>query len=76
MSLRISKLIFQVVLLDEFDDIKESEPIQFSGNADSTAVEKARAWLDEFPTKLAEAEAAAAAPNRAARRARKPKATA
>lgn len=57
MALRVSKIIVGLVLLDEYDAPQEAQPIAFVGDAAGSATEKARAWLDELPAKIAEAEA-------------------
>lgn len=49
---RLSQVIVQAVLLDEFDAPATTEPIVLSGDADGSAIDKARAFLDELEAKL------------------------
>lgn len=55
-GLRVSQIVVQLVLLDEYDAPTKSEPIVFAGGADGTAIEKLRAWCDDLPGKLSGAE--------------------
>lgn len=55
MSLRIAQINISLVLLDEFDAIKNTEAIVFTGDQDGNAVDKLREWLNELPKKLDEA---------------------
>lgn len=41
----------QVILLDEFDAPHQQQPIGFQGDADGTALEKAKAFLEELSEK-------------------------
>jgi hypothetical protein len=60
-DLRVSQIIVQLVLLDEFDAPRHAEPIVFAGDADGTAEVKLAAWLGDLPAKLDEAQASIAA---------------
>jgi hypothetical protein len=55
MSLRVAQINVGLILLDEFDAIKNADPITFAGDQDGTAPDKLREWLDELPQKLAKA---------------------
>lgn len=48
---RISQIMVQVILLDEFDAPHQQQPIGFQGDADGTALEKAKAFLEELSEK-------------------------
>lgn len=54
MSLRVSQIMVQLVLLDEHDAPQRPDPLAFQGDAEGTAVEKAQAFLKDLPGKLDE----------------------
>lgn len=56
MRMRVSQLVVQAVLLDEFDAPQQTEPVTFSGDGEGTAADKLRDWLDDLPKKLEDVE--------------------
>jgi hypothetical protein len=59
MTLRVSQIVVSLVLLDEYDAPKNADPIAFAGDAEGTAAEKLRGWVDGLPEKLRRAEESA-----------------
>lgn len=57
MTHRVSLVVVSLVLVDEYDAPARINPAEFSGDAESTAVEKAKAWLEKIPALLAEFDA-------------------
>ncbi len=52
MSFRVSQIIVQVILLDEYDAPKPTDPVTLQGDAEGSAIEKLRAWTESLPAKL------------------------
>lgn len=59
MSLRVSQIHLQVVLLDEFDAPRPTDAVTFSGDAQATAWEKAAVWIAELPDRVQELQTVA-----------------
>lgn len=51
-KLRISQVVVQLHLLDEFDAPVPAEPISFVGSQEGTAVEKAKVWLTDISLEI------------------------
>ena len=52
-KLRVSQIVVTLVLIDEYDALKNADPLVFTGDPDGTAAEKATVFLtDSLPQLL------------------------
>ena len=52
-KLRVSQIVVTLVLIDEYDALKNADPLVFTGDVDGSAAEKATAFLtDSLPQLL------------------------